>query len=127
VLEVLRKDLVDAAGIVGTLVAIIAAIAAWRAASIADALSRKRSTSSTDEKTRKDKVRTALVSLLVLDALLLSLDPILFSAFVRVWPLTVLDYGALDVVLTTFQTVTVWMFVTTVVCFAATISAVRKL
>jgi hypothetical protein len=126
-MESLKKDVVDSAAIVGTLIAVIAALLTWRAPEIVNALLLRPGGSAGARDEHKRQLRAALVSLIILDVLLVSLDPTLASVFVRIQDQTNLSLVDADIVLTTFQTVTVWMFAMTAFALFATVAVIGRL
>lgn len=119
----LKKDIVDSAGLLGVLLAIVAAIVAWRAPLIVEALFAPVGTG--DQITaRRRKLSSAIRSLIPIVLILATLDPVLWSAFSRVQTQTEWNFGGLDIVLTMYQLVAGWLILTGIVSAITLIYAV---
>src|SRR5262249_462006 len=114
-------------GIVGTLVAVLAALVTWRAPEIVDTLLTRPGSSAAERAQLRGRLRGALVSLIILDVLLLTLDPTLASVFGRIRANTTVNFAQADIVLTAFQTVSAWMFAITALAVVGTVAVVARL
>ena len=110
-----------------TPVAVIAALVTWRAPDIVNSLLFRPGTSASLIADKKRQLRAGLVSLVVLDVLFVSIDPTLLSVFLRVKALTVFNPADADIVLSTFQTITLWMVVMSVASLVATAAVIVQL
>lgn len=63
---------------------------------------------------------SGLISLLVVDSLLVSIDPTLLSVFIRIRDGTIFNLADADLVLTAFQTLALWMVAMTIVSLFGT-------